>query len=250
MSVVAAAIVGSTIVGAGVSIYGAKKSSEAQADAAAEAGDFQAAAQERSLALQREMWETGREDTAPWREGGADAYRDLLKQIKEGPGEFNYEESPGYQFRMEEGQKAVERSAAAKGGLLGGAQSKALTRYGQGVANQDYDRQRSNFFNEYYDSLAPLQSAAGVGQTTAAGDAGRAASFGSSGSNTIMSAASGRANAALYGGDADAAKYTNYANTISGGLNSGMNNYMMWKYMQPSGPTAPPANTGMPTTYA
>ena len=48
--------------------------------------------------------------------------------------------TPGYQFRLEQGQKALERSASARSGTLTGAQSKALTRYGQDVATQEFDK--------------------------------------------------------------------------------------------------------------
>ncbi len=49
-----------------------------------------------------------------------------------------FTESPGYQFRFDEGVKALERGASARGDLLGGRQLKDLTRFGQGVANQEY----------------------------------------------------------------------------------------------------------------
>lgn len=46
--------------------------------------------------------------------------------------------TPGYQFAFNEGQRALESSAAARGGLFSGAAAKALTKYGQGVADQQY----------------------------------------------------------------------------------------------------------------
>ena len=56
--------------------------------------------------------------------------------------------SPGYQFRLDEGGRAVDRSASARGLLLSGAQNKALTRFGQGEA--------SNEFGNYTNRLAEL----------------------------------------------------------------------------------------------
>lgn len=50
-----------------------------------------------------------------------------------------FEQSPGYQFRMQEGQKAIERAAAAGGSYGSGANIKDLMRFGQGVASQEYD---------------------------------------------------------------------------------------------------------------
>lgn len=47
-------------------------------------------------------------------------------------------QDPGYQFRMQEGMKAINASAAAKGGLQSGAALKAAQQYGQGLASQEY----------------------------------------------------------------------------------------------------------------
>lgn len=64
----------------------------------------------------------------------------------------NFFTSPGYGFRIEEGTKALDRSAAARGGLFSGAQGKAVTRFGQNIASDEYGRW-----------LAGLQSLAGQG---------------------------------------------------------------------------------------
>lgn len=165
-----------------------------------------------------------------------------------GPGEF--EESPGYQFRLGEGQKALERGAAARGNLLGGATAKALTRYGQDYATSDYD----NFLRRYYDSLKPWQSLAGIGQTSATAAAGQAGTFGANVGQTLLSGGSAAAQNAIAAGNAIATGATstgqalgtgamgvgqalaggqiNQANALTGALGGGINNYLMWKYMQ------------------
>lgn len=63
---------------------------------------------------------------------------------------------PAYQFQMEEGLGAIERTAAARGGLLSGQTLKAAQRYGQGLAGGTAE----NYLNR-------LSQLAGVGQTTA-----------------------------------------------------------------------------------
>jgi hypothetical protein len=55
-----------------------------------------------------------------------------------GPTEAELHADPGYQFRVAEGQKALERSAAGKGLLLSGGQLKDLTRFGQEMGAQEY----------------------------------------------------------------------------------------------------------------
>jgi len=55
----------------------------------------------------------------------------------------DFVKDPGYQFRMDEGAKAVQGSAAAQGGLLSGAAMKAMQRYSQGYASNEF----ANAFN-------------------------------------------------------------------------------------------------------
>lgn len=47
-------------------------------------------------------------------------------------------QDPGYQWRLEQGRKALEAGAASKGGLLSGGTQKALVNYGQNLASQEY----------------------------------------------------------------------------------------------------------------
>jgi len=71
-------------------------------------------------------------------------YKFLLEKglISEG----GWQTDPGYLFRLSEGQKVLENSAAARGGLLSGQTGKALQQYGQNFASNEfgniYDRYR------------------------------------------------------------------------------------------------------------
>ncbi len=81
--------------------------------------------------------------------------RSLYGQLQSGPSSLSemVESDPGYQFRMDQGTKAIERSAAARGGLFSGKTGKDLTRFSQGLASQE----TSNAFNR-------LAALAGIGQ--------------------------------------------------------------------------------------
>ena len=206
MSWVVTAIVGSTIVSAGVGMYASSKASSAQESAAQSA----AASSDKSLQAQLEMFYQQREDLEPWRDAGTKSVNKLLEMQETGPGEF--EASPGYQFRLEEGQKALERSAAAKGTLLSGGTLKAATRYGQDYATNDYD----NFLRRYYNRLTPYQSLAGVGQTA----------VGQSYENqpNYMTWAAQQGNAAVQAGNAKAQGYANMSNAFTGAIKSGTEN--------------------------
>jgi len=151
---------GSAISGV-ASIFGAHKSSKAQRHAA----DRAAEAQER-------IYQQQREDYAPWRETGSEAIRELWDIIQKGPGEFK--ESPEYSYLVDQMLKAVRRGSAARRTFGGGAYDIALMSKAADLASLERDR----FLNEYYASLRPYQTVAGIGQTAATGTAAAGADLG------------------------------------------------------------------------
>ena len=149
------------------------------ADAAQQAAATTAAATDRATALQREMWLAQQEQQKPWLQAGTGAVNRLAAGLAPG-GEFgtpfsqtNWQQDPGYAFRLSEGQKALERSAAARAGLQSGSALKAAARYGQDMGSQEYQNAFNRYYAERQQMLSPLQSLAGVGQT-AAGSLGAA----------------------------------------------------------------------------
>jgi hypothetical protein len=219
----AAIIGGAALIGTAGSMYAADKAAGAQKRAARDA----AAAQEQAYARQEELQE-------PFRQAGLTAQNRLLDYLalsedKTAPGygkyarDFSmadYTADPGYGFRMSEGMKALERSAAARGGLLSGATLKGIQRFGQDTASNEY----LNAFNRYQtnraNQLNPLQSLYGGGQTSV---------------NVLSNAAGqtgqGMANAAMAGGQARASGYMNMANALNQGLSTGANLYMQGQYL-------------------
>jgi hypothetical protein len=97
-------------------------------------------------------------------------------------------ELPGYQFRMNEGVQARDRSAAARGMTLSGAQQKALTEYGQGLADQTYGQQ-----------LNRLASLAGTGQTATTNVAQMGTNMAQAQGQNMMGAAQARGSSYLTG---------------------------------------------------
>ena len=79
-----------------------------------------------------------RTDMAPWREAGGQAIGSLSAMLQPG---YDHTTSPGYQFRFNEGQRAVESGAASKGMLMSGGTLKDLVRFGQGTAADDFNQQ-------------------------------------------------------------------------------------------------------------
>jgi hypothetical protein len=210
---VAGAVVGSAVIG-GISSNKAAGTQAAAADRAAEG-------QERMFERQVELSE-------PWRKAGEQALNKLIPLTDyQNFGMDQFRADPGYAFRMSEGMKGLERSAAARGGLLSGATLKGIQRFGQDLGSQEYMNAFNRYQTERAARLQPLQSLAGVGQTTAQqiGQAG-------------MQAAQNIGETQMSGAAARASGYVGGANALTGALNTGLNYYQgqqMLNRLAPSG---------------
>ena len=195
---VAAAVIGSTVVGGLIS-------SDAAGDAADTAAGASREASAASIAEQRRQYDLSRADYAPFLTAGTGAVNRLAAGMAPG-GEFSgsfdsagflANQDPGYGFRMSEGLKALDRSAASRGGLLSGATLKGAQQYGQGLASQEYQ----NAFNRYQttraNQLNPVQSLAGPGQTTATALGQQGANMAGNIGNAYMTSAANTGNAAM-----------------------------------------------------
>jgi hypothetical protein len=179
----------------------AKGAAQTQADAARYAADAQGRATEQQVAL-----------SEPYRVAGATALNQLSTMSQPGgklTEEFNPATAstmdPGYAFRLKEGMKALNASAAARGGLISGNALRAATGYGQEMGSQEY----TNAFNRYQinraNLLDPLKFLSGQGQAAAAG---QAANIGAGATNTA-NLMTGAANAQAAGQIGSANAYTN-----------------------------------------
>jgi hypothetical protein len=137
--------------------------------AASSAGEAQAAASDRASALTNDQFQQTRQDQMPWLRAGERALNKLEGAVDYTP--FAYDEftkDPGYAFRLKEGQKALDAQAAALGGRISGNALRAAVGYGQEMGSQEYNNAFNRYQQERAAKLQPLQSLAGVGQTTAA----------------------------------------------------------------------------------
>jgi len=144
-------------------------SAEIGASSSRSAANTQAAAADRSAEAQERMFERQVQLSEPWRQAGETALNKLVPLATEYTpfGMAQFQADPGYGFRMSEGMKALERSAAARGGLLSGGMLKGIQRFGQELGSQEYTNAFNRYQTERAARLQPLQSLAGVGQTTA-----------------------------------------------------------------------------------
>jgi len=209
----------------------ASQASRQQAEAVGQAASQQAAASnraaeiqremfDRQLALEKEQFERQIALQEPWRRAGEQALNRLVPMATQYTpfGMQQFQADPGYAFRLSEGQKALERSAAARGGLISGNALRAAQQYGQQMGSQEYQNAFNRYQAEREAQLNPLQSLAGVGQTTAArlGEAGQqyvtgagaaGQTYGTNVGNLGMSNAANQANALLAQSNLRASQY-------------------------------------------
>lgn len=192
------------------------------ANAAGNAAQTQADAARYATDIGNQQYAQNRADMEPWRQSGVSALAQLNAGTAAG-GDFNrnftaadFTADPGYQFRMDQGRQGLERSAAARGGLLNGGTLKALTRYGQDYASNEFGNAYNRWSNDTSTRYNRLSSLAGLGQTTASQVAGYGAQN-----------ASNAANNAMQVGNANASGYIGRANAIGNGLQNQQSMYTL-----------------------
>lgn len=182
------------------------------AGAEEDASDAQRRASDDATQAILDMYYQTRDDLAPWRETGTGALRELGYMYGIAPfGEQataeemqasrdRFMETPGYDFRYDEGVRALDRSASSRGRLMSGGHERELTRYGQGIASAE--------FGDYANRLASL---ADIGQTTTTSTGAFGSSAAGAASQTIQDA--GTARASGYTGATD--QWTNMLEGLS-----------------------------------
>ncbi|WP_180186565.1 hypothetical protein [Acinetobacter sp. YH01008] len=191
-------MVAAAIIGGGAAIAGGAMASSASKKAA----KTQAASADQASAIQQANFEQTREDLMPYNQAGVNAigklagfdpsayqgsgfnyngssspYTSRLPNANvhsnyDGPeynvGQFNFEESPGYQYRKQQGMDGIQSSAAAQGGLLSGATLKALNNHNSNLASQEY----ATAHNQYLQNEGLNQNQAQLGFNQYLGQAG------------------------------------------------------------------------------
>jgi len=232
---VAGAIVGSAVIGGVASSSAAGTQAAASSDAAAS----QLQATRESIAAQEKAFERQIGLQEPFRKAGISAQNELLDLLglSENKGAKDYGtlaraftgqdlyKDPGYAFRLNEGVKALDRSAAARGGLLGGNQLRGVTQFGQDYGSQEYTNAFNRFQAEKQARLNPLQSLLGVGQTSSNTLTNAAGDLGSGSAAALMAGGNATAGNLINQGNIRATGYMGTANALSGALGQGVNYY-------------------------
>lgn len=229
--ITAAGALGSAAIG----YFGAQSASDKQAQAAANALDFQ-----------KQVYAQNQQSLSPWINTGSKAAYSLADLYGLGPNGSQgvndafdaFTKLPAYQFPLQQGMLALTRNLNAQGKNMSGAQAREAQQFGQGLASQYL---MSNY-------VSPLQQMSGLGVNAASSLAGAnnqsASQIGNSygnigaaqasgivgGTNALTSGLQGGANSlALYsalgqGGGGSSATYGNGTGSMVGGQ-SGWSNF-------------------------
>jgi len=230
------AFITAALIGAGASLAGGLLGSSA----ASKAASTQAKSADKATELQREMYYKNLELQKPFYEAGLTGQNALLEYLGLGGDKnaANYgagmkpftgadlATEPGYQFRLGEGVNALNKQAAARGGLMSGSALKAAERYGQDYASGEYNNAYNRYWNTRNQILNPMQSLLGQAQTSAGNMGSAAQNYASNAGNSMMAA--GNARASGYMGGANALNQA-----ISGAVQPYMNYNMMSQFMKP-----------------
>ena len=193
--------------------------------AAREAAQISNAAAERDLALRTRMYEEGIARQKPFYEAGVNALPSYVSGIQEG-GElvrgFNmgdFTADPGYAFRLSEGQKGLERTAAARGGLISGRALKEATRFGQEMGSQEF----GNAYNRFRETQGlrrnALAGVAGYGPTAATSMNAAGQNYATGAGNIMSGQGETSANALIAGQQARSSSYGQLGSALGRYLN-------------------------------
>lgn len=239
MSGVATAVVAGAVIGAGATYL----SSQEQSSAARDAANTQAAANDRSAQLQYQMFKEQKELQKPWQEAGVNALGKLTSGINTGQfgkvspfsftaQEFAKQQDPGYAFRLAEGNKALNQSAAARGGLISGNALKAAQRYGQEMGSQEFQNAYNRALTGYnanqqavVNAYNQLAGVSGTGQTSAQQIGAAGQQYGVNAGNLASQTGASTANSLLAQGAARSSAYQGYGSALGQGI-SGLTNYL------------------------
>jgi len=253
MSGVATAIVGSAVVGgmvaskaAGKQAGAARDAAQMQSDAQIEAAQIQADSAREAREAQKEAMERQIALNKPFYDVGVGAVNKLSTRAPYMTDTFNFQEDPGYGFRFNEGMKALNAQAAARGGLISGNALRAATGFGQDMASQEYQNAYNRYLTtnaqklqEYNTNMGLDQYLTNVGQASANNQSNAIGVYGTNTANNLIGV--GNANAAGMTGaaNAGAAGMVGAANAGAAGmigttnaLTSGLGTYLNYNQNQ------------------
>lgn len=269
-----AAITGA--IGAGTSLIGgllgksaADKAAAAQAAAAEKAAAFAKSQGQQATDYQNKTTGAQTANEQPFIGAGQGAINSLAGLLQPGgqltqqygdftaPTDVTMQNDPGYQFRLQQGQNALQNSAAARGGLLSTGTAKNLMDYGQGAASAEYGNVFNRALQTYGTNFNTFNTNANNLYNRLYGVAGLGANSAGNLNSVLQSGAGNMSNSLLetsrqVGGDynnagaARASGYVGGANALAGGI-AGAGNSIMAGLFAPRAPGGTSSNSNFLT---
>ena len=253
------------LIGGGTSLMGglfgagaSQKAAQAQSQASIMSAMLQAQQAAAAQAAQERMYREGVERMEPFRQGGVAATNRMLElygiggqPTAEGYGSYaqpfsmaDYQADPGYAFRVQQGQQAIDRSAAAQAGLQSGSALKAAARFGQEMGSQEYGNAYNRFLQQRELQMRSLQGLASPGASMASQTAQLGTQTGANIANTMIGAGQAMGQGIEQAGQARASSYMGGASALQGALGGIGQNAMLYSMMNRFAPQSAVGGAG------
>ena len=141
-------------------------------------------------------------------------------------------EDPSYQFRVQQGLRALQASRAATGMLQTGQGLRDITDYGQRLAAEEYQAGFNRFQTEQQREYERLAALAGIGPGIAGQVQQAGTQLGGQLGSTLTAGQTTASNLLTQGAAAQAAGQVGAANAISQALGGGAQNWMTLQALQ------------------
>ena len=188
MSGIATAIGGTAVLG----YLGSQSAAGDQATATKDAAAVSERSNQANIDFQKWLWGEQKDLTQPYVGAGGRALSTYESEIGKPFGQDELELDPGYQFRLDEGSKALENSAAARGMSLSGGNLKDISRWSQSYASDEFNKA----YGRRQDYLSRLSGLVGIGQASSVQQANQGGAMGGQVSQSIL--ATGNAQSQMY----------------------------------------------------
>jgi len=216
-----------SLVGAGMTADAAKKAAQGIADSNASSNQLMAQINAQNQARQEPFYQAGLKALPAYSQGvmpGGNLVRPFSNA--------DFQADPGYGFRLSEGMKNIENSAASRGNLLSGATLKGIQKYGQGLGSQEYQNAYNRYTGDQATQRNALASLTGFAPTASSAMQSGDTAYGSNAANLASNTANAMAGAG-------ATRSSSYGNALAGigqnvynAMNPNPMNSIMAAYMQ------------------
>lgn len=216
------AILGSSVIGGTLGFLGSQSAASTQADAARRGQD-----------IQQQMFGQTQANLQPWMQAGTQSLAQLGQGLQPGGmfthqfGLQDFQASPAYQFNLQEGQKAIDKAAAARGNLYAPQTLQDISKYSQGLASNEFQNAFQNYRSSVGDVYNRLFNISQGGQSAAAGLGTAGQAYAGNVANLGMAGAQAQAQGTL-------GAYGSLQDIISGGTNAYIMNQILSQNQAPS----------------